>query len=328
MAEHAFDCWEGIKSLIVSQCESNLHQLEVSFGQLSMRASEDVATFVGRVEEMRRMLTFASVVKTDLSVKQTILKGLPQEFAPVSTSYLHESDASSLESVSVMELLGRLRVFESSLDKPKPRIPGANSATEKGKDVRTCSYYGKPGHVARQCFKRKRDAKNDKTPSSDRMKHDKNQTSDRAMHVACQTSADYGMNAWIVDSGASSHMASDPSLFTEMTPRTDYVKYTDGSQGRIEGVGTVFVIFNGFAITLYHVLCVPSLTSNRFSVTAAASKGNEIIFSASDCSFLFSDQESFSVPKDPQSVLVTLIDTLKREPVVSEQAYSTQSHVD
>jgi hypothetical protein len=64
-------------------------------------------------------MQFASVSKSDLSVKQTILKGLPAEYAPMSTSYLYGSDSSSLEGISVLELLGRLRVFEASLDRPK-----------------------------------------------------------------------------------------------------------------------------------------------------------------------------------------------------------------
>ena len=150
-AEHAFDCWGGIKTLIVAQCESNAHQLEVAYGQLTMRGSEDITKFVGRVEEMRRMLQFANVAKSDLSVKQIILKGLPAEFAPVSTSYLCGSDASSLEVVSILHLLGRLRVFEASLDRPKSSHSAKTAG--KGNGGRVCTYCGKEGHLARQCFK-------------------------------------------------------------------------------------------------------------------------------------------------------------------------------
>jgi hypothetical protein len=117
-AEHAFDCWEGVKSLVVSQCEANSRQVGVAYSQLAMRSSENVTAFVRRVEELRKVLTFANVVQSDLSAKQTILKGLPPQFAPVSTSSLYGSDVSSLQTVSVLDLLGRLRGFETSLDNP------------------------------------------------------------------------------------------------------------------------------------------------------------------------------------------------------------------
>ena len=157
--------------------------------------------------------------------------------------------------------------------------------------------------------KRKRDAKNQNAPKSD-------QRVNRAMHTALHASTESGMHAWVVDSGASAHMASDPSLSFEYRELSDTVKYADGSVGMVDGVGSVSVIFNGFAITLHEVLCVPSLSGNLFSVTAAAAHGTEVKFSKLGCEFVCSGQERFLVPRDTSSGLVVLVDTLKREPTV------------
>ena len=75
------------------------------------------------------------------------MKGLPAEFAPVSTSYLYGSDASSLEGVSILDLLGRLRVFEASLDRPKSNHSAKTGGKGNGGRVRT--YCGKEGYLAR-----------------------------------------------------------------------------------------------------------------------------------------------------------------------------------
>jgi hypothetical protein len=293
------------------QCESNAHQFEVAYSQLVMRASEEITAFAGRVEEMRRMFQFASVSKSDLSVKQSILKGLPAEYAPVPTSYLHGSDSSSPEGIFVLELLGRLRVFEASLDcsKVPQHAKGASQTNENG----LRSYCGKSGHVARQWFKRKRDARNQKTPKSDSAEN-------RAMHVAMHASAESGMHAWIVESGASSHMASDPCLFSEYRPMSDTVKYADGCAGVAEGIGTLSVILHGYAIALCDVLCAHSLSDNLFSVTAAAARGTQLVFYDTGCAFAFSDHESFQVQTDPRNGLALLVDTLKREPSVESWA--------
>jgi hypothetical protein len=47
-AEHAFDCWEGVKMLIVAQSESNAHQVELAYSELVTRGSEEITAFVGR----------------------------------------------------------------------------------------------------------------------------------------------------------------------------------------------------------------------------------------------------------------------------------------
>ena len=187
----------------------------------------------------------------------------------------------------VLDLLGRLRVFEASLDRPKSNYSAKTAG--KGNGGRVCTYCGKEGHLARQCFKRKRAAKNQNAPKSD-------QPANHAMHTALHASTKSSMHAWVVDSGASAHTASDPSLFFEYRELSDTVKYADGSVGMVDGVGSVSVIFNGFAITLHEVLCVPSLSGNLFSVTAAAAHGAEVKFTKLGCEFVCSDQERFLVP--------------------------------
>ena len=78
--------------------------------------------------------------------------------------------------------------------------------------------------------------------------------------------------SWILDSGATDHIISDPSLFSQTKPSfIPTVNLPTGSSASITATGTVPFNPN---ITLKNVLCVPSFHLNLMSVSKLTSALN------------------------------------------------------
>ena len=71
---------------------------------------------------------------------------------------------------------------------------------------------------------------------------------------------------WIIDSGATDHMTSSPSLFSVYKPcaGNQKIKITDGSLLAIAGKGSIIL---SLTLTLHNVLHVPNLSCNLLSIS-------------------------------------------------------------
>jgi hypothetical protein len=101
-----------------------------------------------------------------------------------------------------------------------------------------------------------------------------NQLLDKRMQPADSSTgaaAQNGKNTWIIDSGASSHMTGNYLLFDSYskTDEPHFVTIADGTNSRVEGIGTVKL---NDKITLNNVLFVPKLSCNLFSVSQFCKK--------------------------------------------------------
>ena len=90
---------------------------------------------------------------------------------------------------------------------------------------------------------------------------------------------------WTVDSGATSHMCNDQSMFTELTQLGSGEKVTlgDGSSLDVAGEGTVdmdMILTDGTrrACALQTVLYVPELSYNLVGVSRVAEAGKTVHF--------------------------------------------------
>jgi hypothetical protein len=85
-----------------------------------------------------------------LLAKQVILKGLPASFDAIKVPYLYGPEAHSLSRLSIAELMGFLRVYESDIDRgSRPRHdPGSPraGAADAGRK-KHCDFCGRDGHT-------------------------------------------------------------------------------------------------------------------------------------------------------------------------------------
>ncbi|KAG6498678.1 hypothetical protein ZIOFF_038400 [Zingiber officinale] len=102
---------------------------------------------------------------------------------------------------------------------------------------------------------------------------------------SCMIVQQQPQNAWYLDSGCSSHMTGDGSLFIDLDQNfSSEVKLGDGKLHRSKGKGSVAVQTKGGDKKIINdVLYVPNLTSNLLSVGQLLQRGYSIFFEDEKC---------------------------------------------
>ena len=323
-SETAYEAWTALEDLISSHCTTNVYSLEKASAQLRKKPSESIVGFVARVRQHRDLLKLAGVERTDASVVHVILDGLPSDYDHMRDNYLFGTDASALATVKIMDVMSRLQIKEQMLlnareGDSRHQVPAnatmpttAPPPTAPPMNVKSCTYCHKAGHVAKNCFKRKRDEAR-QNRQSDQSRATPSDTvaptlPTRALAVepdgnvgeAQLSVVRFDPSMWVVDSGAGQHMCADRSLFVNYQECHFEVLCADSSPSPVYGVGEVEVDFFGFPIMLHNVAFVPALAQNLFSVTAALDRGAAVSFTSGAGSITFpeGDEHAFHLGVD------------------------------
>ncbi|TXG59014.1 hypothetical protein EZV62_016843 [Acer yangbiense] len=107
------------------------------------------------------------------------------------------------------------------------------------------------------------------------------------MFMASQGSRSASKDVWYVDSGCTSHMVKESSLFTSLdsTDRTN-VKLANGEIVQATGKGTVSVHTSKGPKLIHDVLLVPELDQNLLSVAQLLKKGYSCSFKDKYCTII------------------------------------------
>lgn len=170
-----------------------------------------------------------------------------------------------------------------------------------------CHHCGKLRHIKKFCRKLK--AEKEKSEGSEKaaisaVKEDSDSESSALVGVADQAlsvSSSNEQRAWIVDSGATSHMCRDKKSFSALYQSEDPVDVVLGDGRTLSAVGRGnveldMVLPNGKvkSCTLYDVLYVPDLSYNLVSVAKASQKGKVVKFTKSACYILDKQHRMFA----------------------------------
>jgi len=154
----------------------------------------------------------------------------------------------------------------------------------KGKEEKICTYckskgYRGIGHLVTACFTRKRDTTEGASAAADLVDKTKG-------YAFPTTESDFPPDAWILDSGASSHMTADTSRITGLRSMNVMVTIGNGEQLQATAIGTASftaLLSDGSThyISLHNTLLVPahrfSLLSWRRMAEARASKPGDAL---------------------------------------------------
>ena len=151
-------------------------------------------------------------------------------------------------------------------------LRSSSSETAYKAASKTCTFCQKAGHLWADCHSRKRREEAKKRNSEKEKGSERAQVADGDSETALTVrlplseappiSALSKSNAlyWVLDSGATSHMTSNPGLFAHLRKRGGFVRIGDGSRIKIEGVGTMRLACEGdVTIALRDCLYVPDL---------------------------------------------------------------------
>ena len=144
----------------------------------------------------------------------------------------------------------------------------------KKKNIK-CYTCGKPGHFKYECPNRKADDGQKQGHSAIKTAKEEPEDMEVAFHAPAGKTEAGQKSTWLIDSGASCHMTWDLSIMYDYKAfeEPDAVSFGDGYSVEALGVGKVRVkMLIGSKVGIHvfhHVLYVPDLTTNLFSVEGA-----------------------------------------------------------
>ena len=189
----------------------------------------------------------------------------------------------------------------------------------KSKKQFTCHYCKKPGHYKKDCRKF---AQAQSWEKGGKQRNPSRQPKGGEAMLIGTALVVKSRSDWIVDSGATSHMCNDQTMFTELRQlgSDDKVMLGDGSTLQATEEGTVdvdMVLSDGTrrGCALKKVLYVPGLAYNLVSVSKAADAGKTVHFDDSVCEFQNESGEVIAVGAREGSLFNQKVTRKSRESV-------------
>ncbi|GBN88543.1 Retrovirus-related Pol polyprotein from transposon TNT 1-94, partial [Araneus ventricosus] len=277
--------WDKIKSTFTGQTENRKIDAGNELKNLQINCNELANDYIARA---RGIATKCHSLGLDVSPRELVyytVRGLKGKFAKVRDILKTQRDK------SIDEVLEILREEETSFNSPSSTRAEGRSADvfysrkSKNSGMRLCYVCRRPNHVAKDCFYRNQ--KESTTTSRRRKVHRNNNSKERntanPVFTASPNEESLCENIWILDSGASCHMAKDSVWFEKIFPARKDI-YLAGKDSKIicKGFGTVKAktvstkYGNPLNVTIENVSYVPQLRCNLLSVICLMDKGYKI----------------------------------------------------
>ncbi|GBN28831.1 Retrovirus-related Pol polyprotein from transposon TNT 1-94 [Araneus ventricosus] len=212
--------WDKIKSTFTGQTEDRKIDAGNELKNLQINSNELANDYIARA---RGIATKCHSLGLDVSPRELVyytVRGLKGKFAKVRDILKTQRDK------SIDEVLEILREEETSFNsRSSTRAEGRSadvfySRKSKNSGMRLCYVCRRPNHVAKDCFYRIQ--KESTTTSQRRKVHRNNNSKERntanPVFTAAPNEESLCENIWILDSGASCHMAKDSVWFEKILP--------------------------------------------------------------------------------------------------------------
>lgn len=319
----AAEAWGCLKDLFVDDTTSRRADLEDELSTLKLQPGEAIIQYVGRSKGLRNELAVAGVKKDEESLVLHVLRGLPPTYGVIRT-FLKSSNAPLRMATTTAKLLSVEKELAASDETDLPPavqsyLAKLSTRTDehkalkdpkgpKEKDKKGCHYCKRPGHRIEEC--RKRMAADEGRKGGGSGKGDKSNTRKGDEKIAYSARVKRGgrpggktdarANVWVVDSGATHHLATGHGHFKVTDGnRNDEVTLAAGHTVNANASGVATVMgegpTSGPTITLRNTLRVPDLDDNLMSVPKVDRAGGAVLFANSHC-YLFNEAAVIAVP--------------------------------
>jgi len=293
--------WVMLCEHFQSTDKARLANLRQELLLLRCKGLDDLDAYLLRMKDIFGQLNLAVQTKAqrydDRDKIELMLRGLGFEFDALVTSlelWLESTEDAKFETVeSKVRAFARSRLFQED------RVPGQASAmyaargrrsvkSEGAKErhrAKECYNCGGLVHIKRNCYKQGggKEGQGPSPENKNRREPGCAMAAQEFAFAAYKRSEIGGQDAWVVDSGCTSHMCKNRKMFTKIKPVCQRIWLADGRVARVDGIGEVRVSVmdvNGArrTATLKDVLLIPSLGHNLFSVPKATRMGHSILF--------------------------------------------------
>lgn len=288
----SFEIWSRLKTIYELTGDCNLENLLHAFFTIKMKEDEEVASFIGKVEELSAEIISSGENISERMIRARVIGGLSSKFEGFSRAW----NATNSTDRTLTNLINRLIQDESEMKNRFAKEDAPTALIAQGdvknipqyarRDKRSgrCNYApcGKLGHWERECRLKAR-----------HIREGKNIDAQRTFALMAATFSQSYDTAWYGDSGASCHMSNDRSIFSEYTPSTTPTQISVGNAGRLNIQGSGKIEFHSILadgtrrdVTLLNVQYVPGISHNLVSIGQAAKENNWAVFKGCKCEIL------------------------------------------
>ena len=284
--------WKKLADQFERKSWCNKLELRRKLYNLKLKQGCSVQSHIREITEIFNSLAVIGDVLTPEDKVVHLLASLPESYNMLVTAFEANSKVPDMEIVTE-------RLIAEEMKQEKSHDFGDRALVLKKKFVTKCFHCNKPGHVKKNCWllhpekKNKSGAQTGKVNTAEvSNQNEVDNTCGFIVSHAYSVSHHIKYNDFIIDSGATCHMANNKDLFDHIDSVKSEVKVSvgDGRQLDILGQGNISLMVklpnNQYKLfKLLNVKYVPELSYNLISVSKASNAGKIVNFSGEVCEF-------------------------------------------
>ncbi|KAL4347404.1 hypothetical protein GQ457_17G002840 [Hibiscus cannabinus] len=229
-----------------------LNTLRSQYDNMKMKENEDIKGYTSRFMEVVNQMKIYGEDISDAKVVQKILGSLDKKFNMMSTIIVESKDVTKL---SVSELMGSLLAHEHKFNK-----------YEENTSFENCWHKQKAQQSQARIF---------------------NEAEDSLFYARQAFTSNGSKDKWLIDSGCTSHMTNDSSIFNKLDSSTKVpVRMGNGVMVKSTGKGTIVVQIKKCTRYINDVLLVPDLNESLLNVAQMVRNGYSLVFENNHCTIM------------------------------------------